>query len=370
MQNKLILILFLFCALTVSAADVSPVIAKPVKRGRNEGTASIPASNVVGNGNITVFANAGGGITSNSITGIAGVGGLIGVGGIMQLSAGASVLDFSKMGPAEAHLQLTLPGNDKLRFFGVALSGDLYLSSAVDTVNNAADSSKPFFNPHPLLSAIADLDWLAREKRVPLKTYLMVSLADNPQLLYRYNQLAIKLGAEWKAFRNSICADAGVSMYKEKRNRLNDSGDDMFRQYYVWIRPGARYRLGQRISITGFIGITLFDHLHDNTALDPERLSLSLKVEAPLWFRETNTEAIRTLVFMDQKDGKKKAANIPERADKKTGGDMDDLDIILDGVDPGTETFDYTKEKEDLSKKRVEIQDKMNDIEKFLKELE
>jgi hypothetical protein len=372
MLRKASILIFIACAAAGFAAGETSVIAKPVKRGRSEGTAMIPASNVVGNGNITAFVLTGGAIDRKALSGIASVGGQIGIGGIMQLSAGASFINFSELGPVQAHLQMTPPGNDKLRFFGMALVGDLYLSTSIDTVTETSDSSRPFFNPHPLVSAIADLDWLARPKQIPLKTYLMLSLVDNPQILYRYNQLAVKAGAEWKAFRNSVFADAGVSLYMEKRNRINLTGDDMYRQFYVWVKPGGRYRLGERVSVIGSIGVTLFKHLRSNTAIEPGILSLSVNIEAPLWFRETNTEAIRTLVFMEQKDRKRKTADSlamakkPEKSSAATGG----IDLILEGMEDGSETFDYSKEKEDLARRRMEIQDKMNEIEKILHDLE
>jgi hypothetical protein len=363
-------ILFLFLAGLIarpSAMDVS-VLAKPVKRGRNEGTAGIPASNVIGNGNISAYVNVGGAVNSEALLGDALVGGQIGIGGIMQLGASASVLNFQELGPIEAHLQITSPANDKLRFFGIALSGDLYLSTSLDTISFSADSSRPMFNPYLWPSVIADLDWLSKKKQLPLKTYLMVSFVDDAQLLFRYTQLAVKIGSEWKTHRNSLFADAGVSMYKEKRNKLNPPGDNSFEQFYVYLRPGGRYRIGNRISLTGALGVTFFQNVRENSGLDPEILSLSVKIEAPLYYRETNTEAIRTLVFMEQKE--KKGTDSYAKNIESGQNQLDGLDIMLDGIDQGTETFDYAKEKDELTKRRMEIQDKMGEIEKILIELE
>jgi len=365
--SHLIFCTILFCTALAFSAEAS-VIGKPVKRERNEGTASIPASNVMGNGNIAAFLNVGTAVNSEALFGDACLGAQIGIGGIMQLKASASVYNFREIGPAEAHLQITTPLNDKLRFFGVALAGDLYLSTSVDTVSLSADSSRPLFNPYLMPSIIADLDWLSRKKQVPLKTYLSVSLVDDPQLLYRYSQMAVKVGGEWKTYRNSLFADLGVSLYKEKRNKLNQRGDSGFEQFFCWIKPGGRYRLGQSISLIGSLGVTFFQTVKSTTALSPEIISLDIKIEAPLWFRETNAEAIRTLVFMEQKE--KKGADRFAKNIEEGRGVLGDLDVMLDGLDEGGETFDYAKEKEELAKRRMEIQNKMNDIEKILLDLE
>jgi hypothetical protein len=133
--------------LCVCLLALPPAADNTVKRGRNEGTATIPASNVMGNGNITLSLDLGGAISSEALRAPAVLGGQIGIGGIMQLKASASLIDYQELGPAEAHLQITTPANDKLRFFGFALSGDLYLSTSPDVLSFSADSTRPFYSP-------------------------------------------------------------------------------------------------------------------------------------------------------------------------------------------------------------------------------
>jgi hypothetical protein len=38
-----------------------------------------------------------------------------------------------------------------------------------------------------------DIDWIARFRKLPLKTYLNISMADNPDLLYLYSQAGVRL---------------------------------------------------------------------------------------------------------------------------------------------------------------------------------
>ncbi|MBD3393746.1 MAG: hypothetical protein GF418_16560 [Chitinivibrionales bacterium] len=341
--------------------------AKTVVRGRNEGTARISASNVLGNGNITAFADLGGGVSKEALSAVARLGGHIGIAGIMQLTAGASVIDYQKLGPADAHLTITLPGNDKLRFFGLSVSGDLYLSTSQDTVSLGADSTRPLYSPFLMPSLVADLDWIARPKQMPLKTYLSIGLVDDPQLLYRYTQLAAAAGAEWKTYQHSVFVDAGVSLYKEKRNKL-DPGDDGFEQFRVWIEPGGRYRIRSRFSIIASLGVTVYQQLKNNTALEPHIASLSVSFEAPILFKETNTEAIRTLVFMEQKE-QQETDSFAENVESGRGL-LGEIDTMISGLEEGGETFDYSKEREDLAKRRKEIQKKMAEIEQILKEIE
>jgi hypothetical protein len=339
-----------------------------VIRGRNEGLATMQASNVAGNGNVTAFAHLGGSMTAQALHGNAGVGGQIGIAGILQLRAAASFLDYSALGPAEAHLQITTPGNDKLRFFGAAVSGDVYLSTAVDTLNFNADETRPFYSPFLLPSLVADFDWLGLGMIVPLKNYVSLDLVDDPQLLFRYDQLAAKLGLELKLYRNAFFAEAGLSLYKEKPNRQNRSGDDAFRQYYAWVRPGARYRIRSRFSIVGSLGITFLEKVRPGSALEPQTLSLSLRFEAPLVFKETNTEAIRSLAFVERK---KKQETDAFASNVESGeGLLPELKTLLDEMGGTEETFDYKKEREALSKRREALQKKMINIEGLLDKIE
>jgi hypothetical protein len=337
-----------------------------VKRGRDEGTMNIPASNVVGNGNITLF---GGGYGSYGSIGLRvdpALGLRVGISNIMQIRAQTAFTNFTGLGTSEAHVQLTSPFNDRLRFFGVALAGSLYLLTSVDTIGASATVGKPDYNSFMGISGIIDLDWLALFKKFPLKTYLSVSMADEPTLLFRYDQLALKTGFEWKMYQNSWFADAGAGLYKEKRNG-SFRGDSTYAQRIVWFEPGMRYRLYGQFSIIASFRLAVYQDLKPRHPLPTSALRAAATLELPLLFKETNTETIRTLVFMEQIKEKKKdnvTQNIEQGKRVDSGLDKDFKSMNLKSDIPDSE-----EEKAEL-RKREEIQKKMDEIEKLLEELQ
>ena len=88
--------------------------SQTVRRGRNEGTFNIPASNVIGNGNITIAASILGGYSKryseSEIKFDPGIHLGIGVGDILQLSALVNFTNFQGLGTSEVHLQITTSG--------------------------------------------------------------------------------------------------------------------------------------------------------------------------------------------------------------------------------------------------------------------
>jgi hypothetical protein len=361
-------ILFGIAALVAIAYGASAPQSGSVKRGRNEGTLAIGPSNVIGNGNITAYADITSGYSTQAIRFDPAIGGTIGAGGIIQLSGQVIPLGTKGMGPMEAHLQITYPGNDLMRFFGLAINGDLFLSTSVDTISPSANADRPDYMPSLMPSLVMDADWLSLNKRLPLKTYLYAGMADNPQLLYRYNQIALKAGIEWKMYQHSIFVDGGCGLYKETANKLTRNvADTRYEQYCGWIQPGGRYRLLNRFSILGGVRMALYKKQKAAFPLEPDLFAVSLRLEAPLYYRETNTEAIRTLVFVEQEKEKKQAA---DSAMARTEGDYFSTTFKLNipGDKGAAETFDYAKEKQDLIKEREEIQEKMDEIEKILEE--
>ena len=356
--------IILFCAIVVLFH--SGFAQQTVKRGRNEGTTYIPASNVMGNGNITAYADLGGIINSKALEGNAVAGANIGIAGILQFNIQTSFINFNRFGPTEAHLQATIPGNNRLRFFGFALVGDLYLSTSLDTLEETADATKPEYKPYPLFSAIVDLDWLSRPKQLPIKTFLSFSLADNPKILFEYNQIALRAGIELKMYQHSLFVDVGLGMFKEKHSNL--LAKPKYDQKHVWISPGGRYRLRNRFSLLANFRCTVYRDIKENSSLDLlEWLSLTLKFEAPIIFRETDTEAIRTLVFIEKKKVKKGKDQFSQDTELKKKITTK-FEKTMSSLEEEDETFDYKKEKDDLVKRREEVEAIMEEIEDLLQE--
>jgi hypothetical protein len=92
---------------------------------------------------------------------------------------------------------------------------------------------------------------------------------------------------------------------------------------------------------------------------------MSLSFEAPVYFRETNTEAIRTLIFMGKAKDKEKdriTRSIEQGKPIKT-----DFETGFEELAPDESDIDQQKE---ALRKKEEIQNKMEEIEKLLEDLQ
>lgn len=347
--------------------------AAQTRRGRNEGTINLGASNVIGNGNITLNSTLCGRYGTGGFGSRPDVGLKVGIANIIQLSGTVTVENFTKLGVVQGHLQLTTPGNDRLRFIGAAISGDLYLSTEMDTLSGAAITGRPEYNAYIRTSLIADVDWIARYETVPLKTYMSIGFADNPDLLFKYAQLAFRLGCEIKHESNSYALDVGAGLYKEKKSSAKGVvADKSYAQKLLWIEPSMRYRLFGRSSIIAGVRALLFQSVKTAGPLPAEYLRVSVKGEVPILFKETNSEAIRTMLFVEQRrkighDVIAAEKTAPKKAQKATETTLDSLPIVIDGVD-----LDIIKTESDaeVRKRREEIQQKMDEIERLLEDLE
>jgi hypothetical protein len=336
----------------------------PVHRGRNEGTTNIPASNVIGNGNVTVTAAAIGsygtiGTFMDPTFGIS-----TGISDVMEIRGKTAFTNFRGLGTSEAHLQLTLPGNDHLRFFGIALCGDLFLSSATDTISASAAAGKPEYNSYMRPSGIIDFDWLALVKTFPLKTYFEFGMADDPTLLYRYDQLSIKAGVEWKMKRQSGYCDIGAGLYREKAHGTY-GGERSYDQRVLWFEPGFRYHLSKGYSLLGSVRLLAYRQLKQHRPLPTTSIRGAAAIELPLLFRETNTEALRTLVFVEWE--KEKAKDSISLRIEQGKGIESGLAKEFKALDINADIPDAEQAKEEL-RKRQEIQEKMDEIETLLQE--
>ena len=336
-----------------------------VKRGRNEGTFNIPSSNVAGNGNITAGALLSGGYGENGFRADPSFNAAVGISEIMQLSSRASFTNFQGLGSIDCRLQITTPGNNNLRFFGMSLNGDLYLSTTKDTLIGSAEEGKPDYNFYIRPSAIIDLDWIALFNRFPLKSYVSFSMADDPDILYLYEQLSFKAGLEWKMYQHSIILDAGLGLYKEKKNKAFTAGDKNFEQKTFWVEPGIRYRILNRMSILSSVRALVFQSVKRVRPLPAKYVDVSFALEVPLLYRETNTEAIRTMIFVERVKEKSKdfvARNIEQQKSIRP-----EFEITFDELK--ADLPDAAQEREQLQR-REEIHQKMQEIESLLEDLE
>ncbi|MFP4162655.1 MAG: hypothetical protein ACLFQB_08490 [Chitinispirillaceae bacterium] len=331
--------------------------AQPVKRGRNEGTFNIPATNVLGHGNITVGGGLEGGIGLKEYSASAKMHADIGVADILQLSAASSFPDLSGFGHISSSLQATIPGNDRLRFFGLSAKGELFLSMEGDTLSGAAVSGKPDYNSFVIPSLLIDLDFIALFNTLPLKLYTMISTADSPELLYRYDQISFKTGLEWKLYRHSYFVDMGYGIFREKR-RNDFGGDENYAQKLIWVEPGGRMRIGKGVSLLGSFKLLVSSRLKSENGMEPTYFRASFAVQYPLVYKETKSEAVRSLVFIEQEKIKKKDEIAKTIEQRKTF----QMDMGL--FEEKEDTTGLSQEE--ILERREEIEAKMREIERLL----
>ncbi len=353
--------------MTTLLVTYSPAIsaAETVRRGRAEAVPGVYASNVPGSGNICTYFNFESGVNKQALTSRANLGAGIGLAEIMCLHAQGSILNFRSLGPLEVHLRMTTPGNDNLRFFGLGVSADLYLSTTPDTFAVGASEDKPIYSPFLLPSLTVDLDWPALNKKLPLKTYLGFSLLDDAQLYHEYSQLTFRAAAEWKGYQHSLYCSAHTAFFR-RRTLQGVRGDTGYKQMYVMIQPGGRYRFFGKYSLLGTVGFTIYKRIRDDFRPSPPIASASITIEAPLIFRETNAEAIRTLVFLERTEKEEGTGYAG-----LSGGDstmMKQLQPSFNYLEKEKESFDYTEEEQKLHEKRKAIRDKVREIENLLRE--
>ena len=169
-----------------------------------------------------------------------------------------------------------------------------------------------------------------------------------------------------KLNRNSYSIDLGAGLYKEQRNeKLHSQGDRSFAQQRFWIEPAIRYRLFERFSLLGAARVLLLQRVKSERPLEPSYFRLSTALEIPLLFRETNAEAIRTMIFVEQNKVKQAdSLDISIRSGKnlETGLNLEVQKLDLDLIE--------TESEKEVIKRREEIQKKMDEIERLLEDLE
>jgi hypothetical protein len=357
--RSVILTLTLVCGCLLSA-----IHAQSIKRGRNEGTYNIGASNVIGSGNITLETSiksryGGKGFSidpDGSLT--------VGITDMLQFSGYLSLSNFKTLGAAQANAQITLPRNNTFRFFGIALQGSLFLSTEMDTVSKTATSGKPEYHSYIRPSMVIDVDWMSRFENLPLKTYIWLGTYDNSDLLFKYSQLATRLGIEWRNMQNSLFTDFGLGLYKEKKT-VSSPGEKRYSQMTLWIEPGARYRLFQRISLIGALRILIIQKTKPVNGLIPNYVRLSLGIQLPITYKETNTEAIRTMMFIEKQKIQQQdiiSKSISEQKEMRT-----DFEINFEDLD---NKLSPDQNEQDAIKRREDIKKKMDEIEKILESID
>jgi len=359
-------------ALWLYSLIVVPGIYGDVKRSRSEGLVEVRASNTEGFSNIWIFADtelryietAGG---TGRIELIPRLGGKIGLASLMQLSGSTGVPKGRTLGTTQLHVQITTPGNNNLRLLGLGVSGDLMLSSVLDTVDG--QEGAPRFVPYPGFTAMLDLDLIKKMTWLPLKLYANVTNLDDEKLLPFFEQISIRGGLEYKGSRNSLFVGGNLGIYKERP--ANQSGTTLlttggsFDQFVLYASSGLRWRIGQGMNLVGRLNV-LLGSIGTSPLLPKRAYALTVSWEAPLYFKDTDTEAVRTLIFVEKR---RKSMRGTVRADTTAGP----VGSILPGASTGVGTSrrifgeDYYKRREELKRHRQQALKEMEKIEEMLK---
>ena len=170
-------------------------------------------------------------------------------------------------------------------------------------------------------------------------------------------------------YQHSLFLDVGAGLFKKKQTKLLQK--PKYDQKYVWISPGGRYRLGNRFSVLANFRFTVYRDINENRKNNSlnllDWLSLNVQFEAPIIFRETDTEAIRTMAFIEKKKVEKESEQFTQGTEFEKRINTK-FDKTLSDLKEEDETFDYKKEKDSLVKRREKVEALMEEIEDMLKE--
>ena len=136
-------------------------------------------------------------------------------------------------------------------------------------------------------------------------------------------------------------------------------------QFLLYLYPGLRYRLSDRISLLGRARWLLLSA--GDSPYRPQRtMGISVTCEMPLLFRDTNTETLRSLIFLDRK-----RRSFHASAKARTNAPQGRLATFLpsDSLNAGDarqRSDDYFKQREELQKNRKQALEDMKKIEEML----
>jgi hypothetical protein len=373
MKRKMWIRLFQGAFLLLFGLGLGTIHAQ-LKRSRGEGLVEMQASNTEGFSNIWIGVDAG--LEQRDQTSLLfdpKFAGVIGLAPFMQLSGSMGVpKGIRDLGTTFLSVRITLPGNDNLRLFGVGVSGDLLLSSIPDTIRS---KKAPQRMRKPGITLLADIDLIKKMPWLPLKFYFNASTMEDEQIMLAFDPLSFRAGAEYKGDRHSYFVSGSFGLYKESSGGAAGTGaSNTYDNATFTLFPGVRYRIGNRMSLVARAKMMLFTK-GSSQYLPQKIMGLSFLWEMPIHFKDSNAEAIRALVFVEQK---KKIYNQAENPSVKTKSGKEKT-ALPDGTLRGDQASllsdesmnsimgeDYFRQKEELKKHREQALDEMKKIEEML----
>lgn len=304
------------------------------------------------------------------------VGGTIGLANFLHLDFASVPWDGEKLGASTARLKLTTPGNDNLRTFGLGVSLNATLSTEEDIYSRG--ETTPGFDPLLYFTVMADLDLVKSMERHPLKAYLNYSNLDDHTLARAYDQHQFVLAVERKGARKSWHVRMAATLYKPLATRFNPTPADAWLPTAFELGLGYRAAISDRITVSGELSL---DPIHpirfyDKEVSKPPRLQV--EVSAPLFYTESQAEAIRSLIFNERerqrlrrlavrKPGTKAAARDSAGSSAASQLKLDELSLEGRGAAESKDLFQGVfEEEEDVGEKRKQIRSQLKQIEELL----
>jgi len=305
------------------------------------------------------------------------MGGTIGLANFLHLDLSSVPWDGEKLGASTARLKLTTPGNDNLRAFGLGVSLNATLSTEEDIYSRG--ETTPGFDPLLYFTVMADLDLVKAWERHPVKAYLNYSNLDDYTLARAYDQHQFVLGLERKDVRRSWHVRLAATLYKPLATRFNPDPAGAWLPTAFELGLGYRAFLSDRITVTGEISL---DPIHpirfyDKEVNKPPRFQA--EISAPLFYTETQAEAIRSLIFneRDRQRQRKLAARTPggRPAARDSAGSgaatrlkLDELSLEGGKAAESKDLFKgvFEEEEQGVAEKRKQIRSQLKQIEELL----
>ncbi len=343
-------LLFLGC-ISVGYADV--------KRSRSEGAGILVASNTETFGNLFAAMGMSVELTDEDFIIEPKVYGKIGLASLMYLSGSTGIPKSRTLGTTKLSVHLTTPGNDNLRLIGFGVSGDLLLSTTLDTSKEA-----PPIMPYVGFTGTVDIDLIRIIPVIPLKFYLNFSTIDDEKLMLFLDVIKFIGGVEYKGSRHSLFLGMSVGIYKEKINETSLENSIGYSNKIITLYPGFRYRIKESMSIVGSAKI-MISKIGDSQYIPDRSYGGSFRFEIPLYFKDSNSESIRSLIFVNNRK-----KSIKEKSRKKGSGSSKSLPVTDKSTNVNTDNklfeFDYFKRKDELKKRREKALEEIKQIEEML----
>jgi hypothetical protein len=212
---------------------------------------------------------------------------------------------------------------------------------------------------------MTDIDLIKKLPWLPLKLYLNVSNLDDERIMLYYDAINIKGGLEFKGMRNSYFASAILGFYKERVQESSTTGNEVYNNALIALIPGMRWRFRDNMSLVGRAKVML-PVAGEGVHLPKKMIGFSIQWEMPLFFKDTDAEAIRALIYMDRKKTK-----IKQAADKNPTRGNAISTVVSDSTAGDSEAIkwmemDYFKRQEELKKRRKQAIEDMKKLEDMI----